>query len=441
LSIADQQWVQDAGLLRTATVRAERRVPSAISILAVTLLAVIYNAVLAAANARGVPVSYAAVAATEAAVLLAAAILLMRSGMTNDDVPVLAFGYFSLLVGVAVSLLNERIFLDGIRSVALICLFTMLGLRSDGRTVQRIFLLLTILVLCFLLLEIVATGTYVSIFEPAIYYEQTRGIEQFSLDDSGLFRNALGYEGRVQFSSLSDHRTSSIFIDQVSLANYTSVLGVYLLATWRSLGWRSRTLHVAAICLVLLTNSSRTGAALACIAVIGYFVYPLLPRYLIAAVAPIMVGFAAIVAYLSPYEKGDHLAGRLGFTIRSLGEMDLSALMGLRIDEGSRYFDSGYCWVIVTSTIFGLLALWAYVSFFPARRSVDERRAAWALAIYIFTNMLIGGTAIFSAKVAPPLWLLIGHLRRGSADEPPAREAARRSADVPEYARPLGTSC
>lgn len=387
------------------------------AVLAVTIMAVIYNALLAAAGANGFPVNYAAVAVTEAVVLCCAALLLVGRGTTHDDVPVLIFAYFFVIVGIAVSLLNERIFVDAMRGAAIIVLFTMLGLRIDARTVRRTFLVITTLVLLGLLLEIVSTQTYVSIFEPALYYERTRGLEQFSLDDSGLFRNALGFEGRMQATRLLDHRASSIFIEQVSLANYLGILTVFLLAMWRSLGWRSRLLHVGTAVLILLANSTRAGIAIACVSVLGYFVYPLLPRYLNAAVAPALLAVAAFMAYVSPEAYGDDVTGRLALTIRALGAMDIPALTGQRIEDASGYLDSGYAWVIVTSTGLGLLAFWAFVSFFPAQRTKDERRAAWALAVYLFANMLVGGTAIFSAKVAPPLWLLIGNLRREARDE------------------------
>jgi len=387
------------------------------AVLGVTVLAVIYNALLAAAGAKGFPVSYAVVAVAEAMILGVAALLLLGRSGAHDERPVLMFGYAFIVLGIAVSLLNERISLDAIRSAAIIFLFAMLGLRVDERTVRRTFLVISSLVLLFLLLEIFVTQTYVSIFQPALYYERTRGLEQFSLDDSGLFRNALGFEGRMFAIQLLDHRASSIFIEQVSLANYLGILTVYLLATWRSLGRWSRLLHLGTAVLILLTNSTRTGTALAGVALLGYFVYPLLPRYLNIAVAPFLLMLAALVAYISPGATGDDLTGRLALTIRALGAMDLAALTGLRIDDASGYMDSGYAWVIVTSTGLGLIAFWAFVSFFPAQRTADQRRAAWALAVYIFTNMLVGGTAIFSAKVAPPLWLLIGHLRRGESAE------------------------
>ncbi|KQN20472.1 MULTISPECIES: hypothetical protein [unclassified Sphingomonas] len=31
-------------------------------------------------------------------------------------------------------------------------------------------------------------------------------------------------------------------------------------------------------------------------------------------------------------------------------------------------------------------------------------------AVYLFANMMIGGTAIFSMKVAAPLWMLVGYM-------------------------------
>ena len=67
---------------------------------------------------------------------------------------------------------------------------------------------------------------------------------------------------------------------------------------------------------------------------------------------------------------------------------------------------------IYAATIFGVIALWLFVCLFPA----GARRPSGAAPIhflfsFIFLNMMIGGRAVFSMKIAGLLWFVVGYMR------------------------------
>lgn len=379
-------------------------------ITALTVLAVGYNALLALLNAHVASVGFGAVAATEILVLAACMLLLVRDGITRDSANALWFCCASLGLALLISILNEKIFVDAFRNSLIITIFVCLGRRISHATLDRTFLVCSTLILGFLLLEMTSLSTYAGIFKPAQYFFATRGTEEFELDDSGLFRNALGFAGRFSFGVFDGPRTSSLFLEQVSLANYAGVLCVFLLALWPHLGKWSRLIHGSTAVLIILSNNTRTTSILFLLSVIGYWLYPRLPKYLNVLIAPAIIVAGVVTYHLNPYAAGDDFVGRVAHTGQIIAKMGFPEYAGLRIDELSKLMDSGYPYVIYSSTVIGLILHWLYVSFIVPQQTPEQRRCAYGLAVYTFVNLLIGGTAIFSIKVAAMLWLLVGFM-------------------------------
>ena len=92
-------------------------------------------------------------------------------------------------------------------------------------------------------------------------------------------------------------------------------------------------------------------------------------------------------------------------------DLDVQSMLGLSISRIGEFADSGYVYLIYSSTIFGLIVFWLFVCLYPAGTTPAQRRCAHSLSLFIFLNMMIGGTAIFSIKIAGLLWLLVGYMR------------------------------
>ena len=371
---------------------------------------VLYNGVLAFLNARGLVMNMTYVTLSEVLILALAAGLIFFSGFTEKDISPLSFGYFGLVVAVIMCFLNERAYADGARIFAIITVFFILGSRVDLRWVDRCFGILTTAVLVVLLIELVSTSDYVYLFKPASYFEVTRGIEKFSWDKTGLFKNSLGFEGRLSLNPFSKFRTSSLFLEQVSLANFGGVIIVFLLARWSQLSFKVKTLHSVGLVMILLTTSTRTSIALAGLGLLGYWVYPYLSRFWTLALAPVLLIVSWLIVFYHGASNEDDVAGRLSRTIVSLSGLNADSYLGARTDLLPFFADSGYTYLVTATTIFGALAFWIFVSLILPQRTDAEKRCAWATASYFFINLLISGNAVFSIKTAAPLWFLMGSL-------------------------------
>lgn len=370
-----------------------------------------YNAALAFAIAHGVNLGRPAVVLTELAILAMVGLLILRTGRRPTDS--LGFIVLALVVidGLVVSLVSGAPFIDMIRNGAIIALFLLLGSRTDERRVKQAFLACSLLVFAVILIEIIDVAAYAKQFAPALYFERTRGVEQFEFDDSGLFRNALGFEGRFSLSNLFGHRTSSLFLEQVSLANFSSVLLIYLVAMWKRVSVLQRSFYIGLIILILLSNNSRTGLAIALIAPLIYVAARGANRFAPALIMPLILMIGVIVVLTLPPSVEDDFVGRVGLTMASLNQLDLAAILGGKAQAAGRFADSGYTFVIYATSVIGLLLLWAFVSLVLAVPGAPARRAAFVTSLYIFINLLVSGNAIFSIKTAALLWFLIGFLR------------------------------
>lgn len=399
-----------------------------VSVVPLLVAACAYNAMLAFAIAHGVALGLPAVIAVEFLILAATGAMILRSGRRPlDSIGFLVLAMF-VIDGLAVSLVSASPFIDMVRNGAIIALFLLLGGRVGEKQLKQAFFACTLLVLIVLLVEIVDVGLYAKQFAPALYFERTRGVAQFDFDDSGLFRNALGFDGRFSLSNLFGHRTASLFLEQVSLANYASVLIIYLVAMWRRLAPGQRLFYIAVVALILVSNNSRTGLALVLVAPLIYWAAPRLNRFVPAAIMPLILVMAVALVLLLPPSVEDDMSGRVGLAMATLGKVDVLALFGGRAPSASEFLDSGYTYLIYSTSVVGLLLFWSFVALILAVPGVAARRAAIALGLYIFMNLLVSGNAIFSIKTAALLWLLVGFLRRDVGDEP---QATRPSENVP----------
>ncbi|THV22290.1 hypothetical protein [Peteryoungia ipomoeae] len=373
--------------------------------------AVIYNGVLAIINAHGMPLGFSHVALVEISLLFVSLLYLFYRGLSEDALPIVALTGFFAVVMLYTSAANGLVFVDFFRNVLIIAVFCQMGMLTDAKSLAFVFRISCVFVLSVLLVEIFFTRIYEDLFYPSLYFSNTRGLEQVAFGGTKIFQNALNIPGRFSFG-LSDHRTASIFLEQVSLANFSGVLCIYLVSRFKQIRASDRWLMIATVVFILLTNDSRSMLAFAFVCLIGYGLFPKISNSLRPLVMPGIILAGALVYLLRPDASGDTLDGRIVLTMKGFFDLDFIQLLALDVRNVAGFADSGYIYVINASTVFGLLAFWLFVSFYPAGQTAAQKRLAFALTIFLFLNMMIGGTAVFSIKVAALLWLLVGFLRR-----------------------------
>lgn len=374
------------------------------------LSAMFYNAVLAFVNSHIFSVSIAIVMASEMMIVgtVFAIVMLNLPNYKSIRLPA-TYLLFSAIIFLYVSIAQEHIYLKSIRDILIIVGFFMLGTLTDEKAIVRTIMIAAALVFAFIVVDGFFTTAYVYLFEPASYYLNTRGIEVLEVDEIGIFKNALGYETRFSFN-IVDHRVSSLFLEQVSLANFSMILMIFLSAFWTKLSKASRLFIFSTIILAVLTNDTRTGMALAIIVFIGHFLFPFLPRFSTLIYMPLLL----ILSFLLFYDPNsvrmqDNLPGRIGHSLRILANMEWEWFVSGSIEQIVTSADSGFGYIIFTQTILGLLAFWLFCTLSLSYDGSETKRFAHNLNCYVFINLLVGA-AIFSIKTSAPLWIIAGYL-------------------------------
>jgi len=380
------------------------------TIVALTFLGLAYNAILAFINAHIFAVNVSMVVVFEISVLGAGLLVWWKRGIKTTDRNVLYFVASFLVISLVIGMLNQRVYLDAFRNILIVGVYIGLGKSANVATIKAAFLACTLLVLGVLILELSDVSSYAAFLKPANYYINTRGFKELSYDDSGIFKNALGFEGRFSYGIFTGPRTSSIFLEQVSLANYAAALCILLLSLWPQIGLKVKLLHILTILLVVLSNNTRTTSILLVLSVFGYYLYPRIPRYSNVLLAPIIIALGIFIYTLYPYARGDDFIGRTSFTGYVLTHMGMPEYFGTSIDNLKMLADNGYPYLIYSSTIFGMVLFWLFVSLVIPQITPAQKRCANSLALYMFINLLVSGTATFSIKVGAPLWLLVGFM-------------------------------
>ena len=309
-------------------------------ILAITLFSVLYNCILAYINHNVMTLSVTHVVLCEGLMMISSVVYIFKKGIYEEDLPLVLFLVFTLIVTIYITAFNRLTFIDQFRNVLIIFAFAGIGSWASERTVKLIFRIASFMVLLFLICEVVSTPFYVTLFHPAEYFENTRGIKQMSFNNTGLFANALGFQGRFSFG-LIDHRSSSIFLEQVSLANFCGVIVIYLLSFWPKLGKIDKALFIATVLLILLTNDTRTMLIFSFVSIAGYFLFPKIPKAFNLILMPLIILIGFFVHFMKPDEVGDNFTGRIGVTVKKMLELDVQSMLGLSISRIGEFADSG----------------------------------------------------------------------------------------------------
>jgi len=384
--------------------------------LALILIGVLYNAVLAILVARGMQLGYSSVAAVEVLITVSCLALSVSTGISSRDIMPITLLWFIFALALVSSISFDKVYIGSIRNFALIAVFAMLGQRMDIRFIRKAFFIASAMTFVVLVWEIASVESYAAFFSPARYYELTRGTAVSEFDDSGLSVGTIVFEGRFSLGIFSGRRTSSIFLEQVSINSYAIVCMAFLSGMWGSLNMKERLLQISTILLIIASNNARMGALMCLVMPIGYFVFPWLNRNLILAIPFIILGFIFSLSSYLQNAVGDDITGRLGVTYRLLSRFNLADLFAGNPLFVEKTFDSGYAFIIASIGLFGGFAYLLFLVYYPRHENKDQTRASWSLAVYILAWLTVGGTATFSIKTAALLWSFIGCLSRSSEE-------------------------
>jgi putative polymerase len=390
----------------------------------VLIASMCFNVVLAFVNAHVMGVPTALVIAAQAALTAAAlglALLAWKPQMEASIALLAVFGLFAVFRGLVMAQPDPKLLSD----VAIIPIFMMLGMASDDRNLGRTVLALHTIVFAVFLLEVVVPHAYSSLLNIQEYYIKTRGnkIDQFYNTNSDLFISATRPGSRL-FSFVDWPRSSSIFLEPVSLGNYCSIIVAFACSCIKRLGWTSVAYLMITTAAMLVGCDGRLGTATCVLIIIVCVIGPLLPRRTAVLYLPLTIAFVFVLVIGAGLEPGsDDFPGRLAYTVNLLRSYGVAEYLGFSNELLGKSMDAGVAYIITTQSLPGLLLIWAYVGWSGREDTPEQIRFAHALSLYLALSMMVS-FSFLSIKTGALLWFIQGALQSGSA-----RQATRRFAN------------
>lgn len=233
------------------------------------LASILFNAALSILNAWVVPLNGALFTAVQG-MLLAAALLVGVASGGDMRARWIAVLWCMLLWWLFLSVLRQSLIPKSLGDIATFPIFAMLGGVLRHRTITRMVIAVQALVLVVGLWEAVDPPGYARLLNVASYYTNTRGISEgeFWSEFEGLYLNSVRPVGRLFLPQLNIHRVSSLFLEPVSLGNWTVVIAIILTLFWSRLSWAERIFLFASNAALLVLCDGRF-AALGIMSVVG----------------------------------------------------------------------------------------------------------------------------------------------------------------------------
>jgi putative polymerase len=404
--------------------KSERTFPRAAAF-ALVVLACSYSALLCLINTKIAHVSNATFAFVDGAIVLAALALAAYGASRWLWILLTALAANFLLL----SLVSEPLDLRSIRDPLVLIAFCALGLRwGTAQSATRVFVLIGAIVIGVGLIEFVAPKLYVSVLNVIDFY-RARGevsADSFVHLDSAFFVSSARQDERLLLPFIGPHRTSSIFLEPVSMGNF-GALALLLALSLNPKRWRL----ALVLALISATVIILADARFASMVVVFFLAARLVPlRWSRLALALMPLGaIALLLAFgLSDIGAGDDLATRLAGSGRVLLSMTPEALFGMG-DYAITTYDSGYAYAL---NAFGLpycILLWGAFVLLPA--DGEGARYKLLLGVYVAALLCISGTSAFALKTAGLGFFALGALNAAAVRQ---RVRAPSSGVAPEGA-------
>ncbi|MBU1263773.1 MAG: polysaccharide polymerase [Gammaproteobacteria bacterium] len=374
---------------------------------AILIGSVVYQAVLALVHTHLFRASALAVAAAEFAIYLACLLVLAkRIRLEFVAIVALVLAYLLLL-----SIFRNALEFKGFRDVIIPLLFFWLGRHvADIGYADRLLKLLVSVVLVFAFFELFFLDQYTRLLNIFSYYVNTGTVTVTTnfITDSALNLNGLRPEGigRTIFPSLlGSHRISSVFLEPVSLGNFSVIVAAWGLSKPRTEYKQMLFFLLSAITLTALSDSRYglivvTSLIVMRITVTGRFNTAAILLPFVSMLVLVLIGlfFEGIIA--------DNIMGRLFWTGNTLLGFDVEKMLGVQ-GFNMPYGDMGYAYLLSRWGVLLCIALWVglWMVKMPDERGVRFRAYA---ALYISLILTVSGTSFFALKTAGLLWFLMG---------------------------------
>ena len=257
-----------------------------------------FNAFLAFLNANIMQMNTGFVILTEIIIVCSSAVVILPR-LNKSMIPWIYFFLAYMILFLIFSVGNGFVNVKPVRDMLLIANFGLLGFCYRGNPLKLVTIM-TYIIMVFAIIEGFLTDLFVSLFNAAKYYFNTRGIgdmEEVLGGEMSVFKNAIRYQGRFSFSIFDTHRLSSLFLEQTALANYTMFLGIITSVFWKYLTRHQKILFTISVFLFLGFTDSRLALGFIGFLCIYHFIVPFIPPYMNVAYMPVLLLFAGFMFY------------------------------------------------------------------------------------------------------------------------------------------------
>lgn len=382
----------------------------------ILLGATVFNAVLALVNAQVRPVPTSLVVLCELLLVAAAHWYALQRFRPEMRVWYALMGIF-IVLALYRGLGTGEFSIKYLRDVMIIPTFILLGIAAGQVTAIRAFLLVHLVICVFAAFEAANLDLYSEVFNVRSYYINTRGVDEseFTTMGSDLYVSAMRPESRF-FAFVDLHRVSSVFLEPVSLGNYT-IIATILLFAWRRLLTPFALAVLGVSTFLLMVGCDGRLAFVSVVVILAAFAFErVLPRNIALLWLPGCVLLMVVGVSMAGWRSGvDDFPGRLAYTVELLERFGWADLLGLsnRLVESS--VDSGVAYLTLTQSIFGLALLWCFIVFGLPEDSRGQQRLKHGICLYLVLTMTVS-YSFLTIKTAALLWFAYGAMIRGLPD-------------------------
>lgn len=378
----------------------------------ILVLTVCFNALLGIVNGHIFTINSNLVAAVQGALVVSAfaiALLAWPDGIIRCLGLTLAW----LLLVSVLMLFREGIDPKIIGDALLLPAFVALGLVIRRSTLIDTIRWLQVALIIFVLWELFAPGSFGEVFKVRDYYVATRGFSesQFWTGDDNLFLSSQRPGGRILDFGLDVNRGSSLFLEPVGLGNWTIVVTVALVTFWNQLTPRDRWWLLGTNLVLLWGCDGRLAMATSILLLLTMPLSARLPRLYPALYLPLaFVGIGLLVGLdLAEVPRSNHdtFVGRFTYGWSVFASLDLPSLLGITPIDTHVSYDSGWAFITVKQSIFGLALLWLAITLVVPFKSDIGRRYSHAAALFIALALPVSNS-VLSIKMAAALWMIAG---------------------------------
>ena len=394
---------------------------------ALLIATVCFNAGLAWVNAHIVGINNGVVTLVQA-VLVFAAIGVAAVVQPEGAGRWFAFGFATLGLVTLLMLLRTSLDPKAVADVLTVPAFAILGLCMKRETLIRTLILLQIVLVTCVLWELFIPVSFGDFFNVRSYYVATRGFSESSFytgEADKLFLTSQRGGGRILKVGFDIERGSSLFLEPVSLGNWTIAVTVALVSFWREISRRDRVVLLASNLLLIIGCDGRLALATNIVLFLGMPAFSRLPRLVAFLYLPALylaiVSLTALGLIALSADGYDSSTGRFIQGVEILHHLAMPEFFGLEATTGGLvHADSGWTYITLKQSLLGLVALWGAVTLMVPD-SDRGRRFAHAAGIFVALGLPISNS-IVSIKVAAALWMIAGCVTR---EELAAREPGR----------------